>query len=43
MHRTPPGSLTAVLSPAPGASLPVTDGSGTPVKVGPIGSAGQGG
>ena len=22
MYRTPPGSLTAVLSPAPGASLP---------------------
>ncbi|MGW4891547.1 DUF4232 domain-containing protein, partial [Kitasatospora sp. NPDC004240] len=24
-------------------SLPVTDGSGTPVKIGPMGSAGQGG
>ncbi|MFI5572131.1 DUF4232 domain-containing protein [Streptomyces sp. NPDC051740] len=41
---TPPNETKSVTLDWPGAaSLPVTDGSGTPVKVGPIGSAGQGG
>ncbi|MEV4924746.1 DUF4232 domain-containing protein [Streptomyces roseoverticillatus] len=41
---TPPNETKAVSLPWPGAAtLPVTDGSGSPVKVGPIGSAGQGG
>ncbi|WP_436774159.1 DUF4232 domain-containing protein [Yinghuangia sp. YIM S09857] len=41
---TPPDETKTVTLKWPGgASLPVTDGSGTPVKVGPIGSAGQGG
>ncbi|MFD7701934.1 DUF4232 domain-containing protein [Streptomyces caelestis] len=40
---TPPNETKSVTLDWPGAaSLPVTDGSGTPVKVGPIGSAGQG-
>ncbi|MCX4724301.1 DUF4232 domain-containing protein [Streptomyces sp. NPDC090052] len=41
---TPPNETKTVTLNWPGArSLPVTDGSGAPVKVGPIGSAGQGG
>ncbi|WP_458076428.1 DUF4232 domain-containing protein [Streptomyces sp. EMB26] len=41
---TPPNETKSVTLDWPGtASLPVTDGSGTPVQVGPIGSAGQGG
>lgn len=41
---TPPNETKTVSLPWPGAAtLPVTDGSGSPVKVGPIGSAGQGG
>ncbi|GGP79869.1 DUF4232 domain-containing protein [Streptomyces calvus] len=41
---TPPDETKSVSLDWPGAAtLPVTDGSGTPVKVGPIGSAGQGG
>lgn len=41
---TPPDETKSVTLQWPGgASLPVTDGSGTPVKVGPMGSAGQGG
>ncbi|MEU2435776.1 DUF4232 domain-containing protein [Streptomyces rubradiris] len=41
---TPPDETKSVSLGWPGAAtLPVTDGSGTPVKVGPIGSAGQGG
>ncbi|WP_399139716.1 DUF4232 domain-containing protein [Streptomyces sp. NBUA17] len=42
---TPPNETKSVTLDWPGkASLPVTeDGSGTPVRVGPIGSAGQGG
>ncbi|MGW0964834.1 DUF4232 domain-containing protein [Streptomyces sp. NPDC002516] len=41
---TPPNETKTVALAWPGgASLPVTDGSGTPVKVGPVGSAGQGG
>ncbi|MFJ2740651.1 DUF4232 domain-containing protein [Streptomyces sp. NPDC087440] len=41
---TPPDETTSVTLRWPGAaSLPVTDGSGKPVTVGPIGSAGQGG
>ncbi|MEV0117012.1 DUF4232 domain-containing protein [Streptomyces sp. NPDC050844] len=41
---TPPGETKSVSLEWPGAkTLPVTDGSGSPVKVGPIGSAGQGG
>ncbi|MFE9795512.1 DUF4232 domain-containing protein [Streptomyces goshikiensis] len=41
---TPPDDTKSVTLPWPGAAtLPVTDGSGSPVKVGPIGSAGQGG
>ncbi|MFJ8473226.1 DUF4232 domain-containing protein [Kitasatospora sp. NPDC094011] len=40
---TPPDETKSVSLTWPGASsLPVTDGSGTPVKVGPMGSAGQG-
>ncbi|MEH6374551.1 DUF4232 domain-containing protein [Streptomyces sp. KLMMK] len=40
---TPPSETKTVSLPWPGAAtLPVTDGSGSPVKVGPIGSAGQG-
>ncbi|MCU7820241.1 DUF4232 domain-containing protein [Kitasatospora sp. DSM 101779] len=40
---TPPDETHAVTLPWPGAgSLPVTDGSGSPVKIGPMGSAGQG-
>ncbi|AXL89281.1 DUF4232 domain-containing protein [Streptomyces sp. CB09001] len=41
---TPPNETKSVTLDWPGgASLPVTDGSGTPVRVGPLGSAGQGG
>ncbi|MFG2616950.1 DUF4232 domain-containing protein [Streptomyces sp. NPDC048507] len=41
---TPPGETKSVTLAWPGAAtLPVTDGSGSSVKVGPIGSAGQGG
>ncbi|MGW7576153.1 DUF4232 domain-containing protein [Streptomyces sp. NPDC054765] len=41
---TPPNETKSVTLPWPGAgTLPVTDGAGSPVKVGPIGSAGQGG
>ncbi|MGW4104328.1 DUF4232 domain-containing protein [Streptomyces sp. NPDC004976] len=41
---TPPNETKSVTLDWPGAaSLPVTDGSGSPVRVGPIGSAGQGG
>ncbi|WP_030675653.1 DUF4232 domain-containing protein [Streptomyces sp. NRRL B-1347] len=41
---TPPGETKSVGLEWPGAAtLPVTDGSGSPVKVGPMGSAGQGG
>jgi len=41
---TPPDETKSVTLDWPGAaSLPVTEGPGTPVKVGPIGSAGQGG
>ncbi|KDN82073.1 DUF4232 domain-containing protein [Kitasatospora cheerisanensis] len=40
---TPPDETQSVTLPWPGAgSLPVTDGSGSPVKIGPVGSAGQG-
>ncbi|AKZ53593.1 putative glycine-rich secreted protein [Streptomyces ambofaciens ATCC 23877] len=41
---TPPDETKSVTLAWPGAAtLPVTDGSGTPVRVGPMGSAGQGG
>ncbi|MFJ9343118.1 DUF4232 domain-containing protein [Streptomyces sp. NPDC101733] len=41
---TPPGETKSVTLAWPGAAtLPVTDGSGSPVKVGPIGNFGQGG
>ncbi|MEU3524046.1 DUF4232 domain-containing protein [Streptomyces sp. NPDC038707] len=41
---TPPDETKSVTLDWPGAAtLPVTDGSGSPVKAGPIGSAGQGG
>ncbi|MFG3247448.1 DUF4232 domain-containing protein [Streptomyces sp. NPDC048187] len=41
---TPPNETESVTLDWPGAAtLPVTDGSGTPVQVGPMGSAGQGG
>lgn len=41
---TPPDETKSVTLDWPGAAtLPVTDGSGSPVQVGPIGSAGQGG
>lgn len=41
---TPPGETKAYSLEWPGAAtLPVTDGTGSPVKVHPIGSAGQGG
>ncbi|THC55012.1 DUF4232 domain-containing protein [Streptomyces sp. A1499] len=41
---TPPGETKPVTLEWPGeGTLPVTDGSGSPVTVGPIGSAGQGG
>lgn len=41
---TPPNETKPVTLAWPGKpSLPVTDGSGEPVRVGPIGSAGQGG
>ncbi|MFF5159947.1 DUF4232 domain-containing protein [Streptomyces sp. NPDC000348] len=41
---TPPNETKSVTLDWPGAAtLPVTDGSGSPVRVGPIGSAGQGG
>ncbi|MFF3126534.1 DUF4232 domain-containing protein [Streptomyces sp. NPDC057908] len=40
---TPPDETKSVTLDWPGAAtLPVTDGSGSPVKVGPMGSAGQG-
>ncbi|GLW55695.1 DUF4232 domain-containing protein [Kitasatospora phosalacinea] len=39
---TPPDETHSVTLPWPGGSLPVTDGSGAPVKIGPVGSAGQG-
>ncbi|QKW22451.1 DUF4232 domain-containing protein [Kitasatospora sp. NA04385] len=40
---TPPDETRSVTLAWPGAgSLPVTDGSGSPVKIGPMGSAGQG-
>ncbi|GAA2740225.1 DUF4232 domain-containing protein [Kitasatospora cinereorecta] len=41
---TPPDETQSVTLSWPGSgSLPVTDGSGSPVKIGPMGSAGQGG
>ncbi|MET8956106.1 DUF4232 domain-containing protein [Streptomyces sp. NPDC004533] len=41
---TPPDETKTVTLDWPGAgTLPVTDGAGSPVKVGPVGSAGQGG
>ncbi|GAA4836806.1 DUF4232 domain-containing protein [Kitasatospora terrestris] len=41
---TPPDETQPVTLPWPGAgSLPVTEGGGSPVKIGPMGSAGQGG
>lgn len=41
---TPPNETKTVTLHWPGATtLPVTDGTGAPVKVGPVGSAGQGG
>ncbi|MYS83455.1 DUF4232 domain-containing protein [Embleya scabrispora] len=41
---TPPGETKSVTLRWPGAAtLAVTDGSGSPINVGPIGSAGQGG
>jgi hypothetical protein len=41
---TPPDETKSVSLAWPGsATLPASDGSGSPVKVGPIGSAGQGG
>ncbi|MET9661087.1 DUF4232 domain-containing protein, partial [Streptomyces sp. NPDC006510] len=41
---TPPDETKSVTLDWPGAdSLPVTDGAGSQVKVGPMGSAGQGG
>ncbi|MFI5669424.1 DUF4232 domain-containing protein [Streptomyces sp. NPDC051704] len=41
---TPPDETKSVTLAWPGAAtLPVTEGAGSPVKVGPIGSAGQGG
>ncbi|MFE9532524.1 DUF4232 domain-containing protein [Streptomyces sp. NPDC006691] len=41
---TPPGETKTASLPWPGASsLPITETGATPVKVGPIGSAGQGG
>lgn len=41
---TPPNETKSVTLAWPGnSSLPVTDGSGSPVLVGPVGSAGQGG
>ncbi|MEW2527062.1 DUF4232 domain-containing protein [Streptomyces sp. NPDC047071] len=41
---TPPGETKSCSIEWPGkGTLPVTDGSGSPVTVGPIGSAGQGG
>ncbi|MFF0742795.1 DUF4232 domain-containing protein [Streptomyces sp. NPDC004111] len=41
---TPPDETNPVTLKWPGAAtLPVTDGSGSPVKIGPMGSAGQGG
>ncbi|MGC0420964.1 DUF4232 domain-containing protein [Embleya sp. AB8] len=41
---TPPGETKTITLQWPGAAtLPVTDGAGSGVKVGPIGSAGQGG
>ncbi|MEU6171801.1 DUF4232 domain-containing protein [Streptantibioticus parmotrematis] len=41
---TPPNETKTVSLNWPGApSLPVTDGTGSPVRVGPLGSAGQGG
>ncbi|MFD7731914.1 DUF4232 domain-containing protein [Kitasatospora phosalacinea] len=40
---TPPDETHSVTLSWPGSgSLPVTDGSGSPVKIGPMGSAGQG-
>ncbi|MFJ9968051.1 DUF4232 domain-containing protein [Streptomyces avermitilis] len=41
---TPPDETKTVTLDWPGAdTLPVTDGAGSPVKVGPVGNAGQGG
>ncbi|GGR95989.1 hypothetical protein GCM10010252_38510 [Streptomyces aureoverticillatus] len=41
---TPPDETKTVTLDWPGAAtLPVTDGSGSPVQVGPVGNAGQGG
>ncbi|MER7720027.1 DUF4232 domain-containing protein [Streptomyces flaveolus] len=41
---TPPNETKSVTLDWPGAAtLPVTDGAGSPVRVGPVGSAGQGG
>ncbi|MFJ8387766.1 DUF4232 domain-containing protein [Streptomyces sp. NPDC094438] len=41
---TPPNETKSVTLTWPGAAtLPVTEGGGSPVKVGPVGSAGQGG
>ncbi|MFI1385567.1 DUF4232 domain-containing protein [Embleya sp. NPDC020886] len=44
LQITPPGETKTVTLQWPGAAtLPVTDGAGSPVTVGPMGSAGQGG
>lgn len=41
---TPPDETKSVTLEWPGAAtLPVTDGAGSPVRAGPVGSAGQGG
>ncbi|WEH34785.1 DUF4232 domain-containing protein [Streptomyces sp. AM 4-1-1] len=41
---TPPNETKTVTLPWPGAgTLPVTEGGGSPVRVGPVGNAGQGG
>jgi hypothetical protein len=41
---TPPNETKTVTLRWPGAgTLPVTAGTGSPVQVGPVGSAGQGG
>ncbi|MFF7247823.1 DUF4232 domain-containing protein [Embleya sp. NPDC008237] len=44
LEVTPPGETKAITLRRPGTpTLPVVDGAGSPVDVGPIGSAGQGG
>jgi predicted small secreted protein len=44
LEVTPPNETKSVTLDWPGTgSLPVTDGAGSPVKLGPLGSAGQGG